>query len=150
MPRCGPLIAPDSPLNPPLAALLCSVSQGTADPTVPWTGTANFPYFASTLQDVSRWVRRQNCSGHVLQTFNDGTFSNLVWPDCRDGREVELMSVRNGVHQWWTPYWGGFNTAHYAFEWFDRTHRKHVAEEEQQRQQKASESKQRRTRMASA
>ena len=101
--------------------------HGTSDPTVSWTGNAMFP---STLQDVTRWVTRQNCSGRVLQNYNDGTFSNIVWPDCRDGREVELMTVRNGVHQWWTQQRGGFETAQYAFQWFDRTFYKQLAADE--------------------
>ena len=105
--------------------------HGTADGTVSWTGTAAFPYFAATLKDVSRWATRDGCGPRVRSTFNDGTFSNIVWPDCRDGREVELMSVRNGVHQWWTMDQGGFETAQYALEWFDRTHGKQVAADEE-------------------
>ena len=101
--------------------------HGTADPSVMWTGSQTFP---STLLDISRWVTRQNCSGRVLQNYNDGTFSNIVWPDCRDGREVELMTVRNGVHAWWTLQRGGFETAQYAFRWFDRTFYKQLAADE--------------------
>ena len=101
--------------------------HGTADPTVSWTGNASYPYFPSTLQDVTRWVTREGCSGTVSQTYNDGTFSNMRWSDCREGREVELMTVRNGVHWWWTMNYGGFSTVDYALQWFDRTHGKQVA-----------------------
>ena len=87
------------------------------------TGTSAYPYFANVLNDVSRWVTRQGCSGTVLQTYNDYTaFSNIVWPNCRNGRVVELMSVQGGVHQWWTQQQGGFETTEYVFRWFDLAH----------------------------
>ena len=82
---------------------------------------------------------REECGPRVLQSYNDGTFSNIRWPDCREGREVELMTVRNGVHAWWTLNRGGFETIEYAFRWFDRTHGKQLAaKEERAKQEEAS------------
>ena len=121
--------------------------KGTADPTVRWTGTPGFPYFAATLQDVTRWVTREDCGARVMQTYNDGTFSNIVWPDCRDGREVELMTVRNGVHWWWTQETDGFNTMQYAVNFFDRTHGKQMAADEERAKQQV---RTRRSRLATA
>ena len=112
-----------------------------------WAGNAQFPYFASALQDVSRWTMRDGCGARVIATYNDGTFSNIVWPDCRDGREVELMSVRGGVHAWWTYWRDGFETAEYAFRWFDRTHNKQQREDEEKMMAEA-ESKKPRTMVA--
>jgi len=99
--------------------------HGTADPSVSWTGSSvnGTSLVPSALEDISRWVTRLRCSSTVHQTFNDGTFSNLVWPECRDGREVEFMTVRNGVHSWWTLQNGGFQTTTYILNFFTRTHR---------------------------
>lgn len=126
-----------TPSTHPLSTLyLCCTHLNTG------TGTADFPYFAATLKDVSRWATRDNCSATVQQTYNDGTFSNIVWPACRDGREVELMSVRNGVHSWWTRNYGGFETAEYAMRWFDRTHGKQLAaDEEREKQQQKKQTR---------
>ena len=98
--------------------------HGTADSAVPWTGsfTSNGTNVTpSTLRDISRWTRRLDCSAMSEQTYNDGTFSNLVWPECRDHRIVELMTVRNGVHAWWTKDQGNFETMAYVLEFFTRT-----------------------------
>ena len=106
----------------PFAAVL--MYQGTADSAVPWTGSFaqnGTNITPSTLRDIARWTRRLGCSATSDQSYNDGTFSNLVWPVCRDGREVELMTVRNGVHAWWTRDQGGFETTKYVLEFFTRT-----------------------------
>ena len=81
----------------------------------------------SALDDLARWVQRMNCSAYFRQSYNDGVFSNLAWPDCREGREVEFMTVRNGVHAYWTRDQGGFETTQYVLAFFDRTHRKQHA-----------------------
>lgn len=90
------------------------------------TGTGTFTpngtnLTPSTLRDIARWTRRLDCDATSDETYNDGTFSNLVWPSCRDGRVVELMSVRNGVHAWWTIEQGGFPTMAYVLAFFTRT-----------------------------
>ena len=105
-----------------VVAFVCTVC--TADSAVPWTGSfsANGTSITpSTLRDISRWTRRLGCSAMSEESFNDGTFSNLVWPECRDDREVELMTVRNGVHAWWTKEQGGFETMKYVLAFFTRT-----------------------------
>ena len=104
----------------------------TADPTIMWTGAAdNSTGFVhgvpSALDDLARWAQRLDCSAYFHQTWNDLTFSNLVWPNCRHGREVEFMTIRNGVHAWWTQEQGGFETTKYVLNFFDRTHRKQHA-----------------------
>ena len=70
-------------------------------------------------------MRRLGCSALLRSTYNDGVFSNLVWPDCRNGSVVEFMTVRNGVHQWWTttntPGFG-FETTRYVLDFFDKAH----------------------------
>ncbi len=101
--------------------------KGTADPTLPWTGTAvgNPNGWPSALDDIARWSQRLGCSSLVKSTYNDGEFSNLVWPQCRNGTQIEFMTVRNGVHQWWTLYNDPgfrFETTKYVLAFFDRTH----------------------------
>ena len=103
--------------------------HGTADTAVPWVGWAdNSTGFLhgvpSALDDLARWVQRLDCSSYFRQTYNDGTFSNLIWPHCRHGREVEFMTVRDGIHAWWTQNQGDFETTKYVLDFFDRTHRK--------------------------
>lgn len=98
--------------------------HGTADPTIPWTGSkglpreADLPGIPSRLDDTARWTQRLACSAKLRETFNDGTFSNLVWPECRGGATVELMTVRNGRHDWWLPPL--FDTSAYALQFFGR------------------------------
>ena len=96
--------------------------HGTGDSVVPWTGSTSNPY-PGTLEDTARWVRRQGCDATLNATYNDGTFSNLQWPNCRDGRVVELMTVKNGQHWWWTQDHDGFDTAAYSLNFFTRTWR---------------------------
>ena len=108
--------------------------SGLNDPTVPWTGGgSNREQLPSALLDFARWTRRGGCSAVMEQTVNEiqtpanlqqVTFSNLVWPQCRDGTEMELMTARNGVHSWWTHEQGGFNTTDYTLAFFTRTSRK--------------------------
>ena len=73
--------------------------HGTGDTVVSWTGATANPY-PGTLEDTARWMRRMGCDEQVNTTYNDGTFSNIQWPNCREGRVVEIMTVRNGQH-WW-------------------------------------------------
>lgn len=101
--------------------------KDTADPTLPWTGTGvgNPSGWPSALDDVARWSQRMGCSSLVRETYNDGTFSNLVWPRCRNGTQIEFMTVRNGVHQWWTRYNQPgfvFETTAYVLSFFTRSH----------------------------
>ena len=95
--------------------------HGTADTVVSWTGSTLNPY-PSALEDIARWNSRLGCAAEVRQTFNDGTFSNMVWPRCRDGRELEFMSVRGGQHWWWTTQQGAFNTTGYVLDFFTRAY----------------------------
>ena len=72
--------------------------HGTADAAVAWTGSGSRNgSVPATLDDTARWAVRMGCSGKVQQTYNDGTFSNLLWSDCTGGTQVEFMTVRNGV-----------------------------------------------------
>jgi len=103
--------------------------KGTNDAAVPWTGSAynNPAGVPSALDDIARWSNRLGCSALVQQTFNDGVFSNLVWPKCRNNSQIEFMTVRNGVHQWWTmtntPGFP-FETTQYVLNFFTRTFEK--------------------------
>lgn len=93
------------------------------------------PNTPSTLEDSARWVTRMGCRGRNIESnFNDGTFSNLVWDDCREGTEFELMTVRGGVHAWWTLEQGGFQTTTYMFSFFNRVYEKRQAWKAQQQQ----------------
>jgi len=98
--------------------------HGTADATVPWTGITTSPNmtFPGTLEDTVRWVTRMGCDASVQSTFNDGTFSNIRWPQCRAGTVVELMTVRGGTHSWWTRANGGFSTAAYILNFFTQSY----------------------------
>lgn len=103
--------------------------HGAADVVIFWTGTEGQPPsllrgVPATLDDAARWNQRMGCSAKVMQTYNDGVFSNLVWPDCRGGSSLELMTVRNGTHVWWTKGTHGFGTTSYALEFFNRIHKK--------------------------
>ena len=103
--------------------------HGNADPVISWTGAAdNSTGFVhgvpSALDDLARWTQRLGCAPYLHQTFNDGTFSNLVWPHCRDGREIDFMTVRDGQHAFWTKDYGGFEMTAYILQFFDRTWRK--------------------------
>ena len=95
--------------------------KGTADDVVLWTGSRLNPY-PGALEDAARWSQRLGCDAQVDTTYNNGVFSNLLWPRCRGGTVVELMSVRDGGHWWWTQDAGAFPTAQYAFDFFTRTH----------------------------
>jgi len=88
--------------------------KGTADTAVTWVGSAwsNNTGTPSALSDISHWTSRLDCSAGTRETFNDGVFSNLVWPECRNNTRVEFMTVRNGAHQWWTMT----NTPGFPFE----------------------------------
>ena len=97
--------------------------HGTADSVVSWTGSTANPY-PGALEDVARWNSRLDCGAELHQTYNDGTFSNLVWPQCRNGRELHFMSVRDGQHWWWTTQQGAFNTTGYVLDFFTRTYNK--------------------------
>ena len=106
--------------------------HGTADTAIPWTGYADnstgfLHAVPSALDDLARWAQRLDCSGYFRQTYNSGNYSNLLWPDCRGGREVEFMTVRDGIHAWWTDDQGGFETTKYVLAFFDRTYRKQHA-----------------------
>jgi polyhydroxybutyrate depolymerase len=103
--------------------------SGTSDTAVTWTGSAwsNPAGTPSALDDIARWVRRMGCSARLHQTYNDGTFSNLVWPDCRNGTQLEFMTARNGQHSWWTTQLNPqfvFETTTYVFNFFDKAYKK--------------------------
>ena len=103
--------------------------HGTADYVVNWSGavfTGDGSLIPSALGDLARWVNRLGCRpSRVLQTVNDlVSFSNIVWQECRDGREVELMTVKNGGHDWWTQRRHGFDTTAYILSFFTRTYYK--------------------------
>ena len=103
--------------------------SGTSDTAVTWTGSAwaNPAGVPSALDDIARWVRRMGCSSRLEQTYNDGTFSNLVWPDCRNGSRLEFMTARNGQHSWWTTQLNPqfvFETTAYVFNFFDSAHKR--------------------------
>jgi len=97
--------------------------HGTADPVVSWVGSGSLNgSVVAVLDDITRWTRRLGCSSSVGQTFNDGTFSNMVWNSCRGGSSVEFMTIRNGNHWWWTQYNTnpGFPMAAYSMTFFNR------------------------------
>jgi len=130
------------------AALNLFYLKGTADAAVTWTGSAfnNPAGMPSALDNIARWVTRLSCSAVVRQTYNDGVFSNMVWPSCRRNTVVEFMTVRNGVHQWWTltntPGFP-FETTQYVLNFFTRTHQQRqaalLAEQEQQTEKSSRE-----------
>ena len=99
--------------------------HGTADSAVPWDGgivNASTQLVVSTAENVARWVARLGCDAAVQQTYKEGSFSNQLWSHCRHGRQVELMTVENGQHTWWTLQEGRFQTTSYALNFFTRTH----------------------------
>ena len=100
--------------------------HGTADTAVPWTGSLDSNgslVVHGTLENIARWVSRLDCDAAVRQTYNDYTFSNMVWGSCRGGRQVELMTVKNGVHAWWMAQSDHFATTTYVLDFFTKTHK---------------------------
>jgi polyhydroxybutyrate depolymerase len=89
--------------------------HGTVDTVVPWIGGHDTrERLPSTLENLSRWVARNGCDKIQMQTYNDGkNFTYIRWPNCRGNTSVELMTVWNAPHFWWTLNTSGFSTADY-------------------------------------
>jgi polyhydroxybutyrate depolymerase len=95
--------------------------HGTVDNTVPWIGGHDTrERLPSILENLSRWVTRNGCDNVQKETYNNGNFTNIVWPNCRGGTSVELMSVWNAPHIWWTVGNSGFSTADYVMKAFTK------------------------------
>jgi polyhydroxybutyrate depolymerase len=78
--------------------------HGTLDGVVPWIGGHDTrERLPSVLEDFSRWVTRNGCDNVQMQTYNDGkNFTNIRWPNCRGNTSMELMTVWEAHHAWWT------------------------------------------------
>jgi polyhydroxybutyrate depolymerase len=96
--------------------------HGTIDTIVPWVGGHDTrERLPSTLENLSRWVARNGCDNVQMQTYNDGkNFTNIRWPNCRSNTSVELMTVWNAPHAWWTVDNSDFSTADYVMKSFTR------------------------------
>ena len=78
--------------------------HGTADPTVPYNGTAT----QSSIEDIiDFWVAKNNCTTTPIMTnvpntdTGDGcTTEHFLYEDGTDGSTVELFKVIGGEHTW--------------------------------------------------
>ena len=100
--------------------------HGTADTAVPWIGGSPTRIrLPSALEDISRWVTRNGCDNVQMETFNDGkNFTNLLWPNCRDGTTVEFMTVWYAPHFWWSKANSGFSAMDYIMKSFTKSFEK--------------------------
>ncbi len=77
--------------------------HGTADTTVPYTGSATFP---SAETSVQHWVTRNACAPTPLaeppRDYDDGVpgaeTTPQRWPDCRDAASVALWTMLDTGH----------------------------------------------------
>ena len=83
--------------------------QGTADPLLPYAGGGVAGGRGSVLpaaESIAFWARVSACTGPPAVTdepdrVHDGTrVQRTAYAGCRDGRSVELYTVRGGGHTW--------------------------------------------------
>ena len=85
--------------------------HGTADHNVPYDGgrgslsISKFNY-TSVVETIARWRAIDGCSdkveaSRVPDSVADETTVRIErWPECKDGSEVELVTIQGGGHTW--------------------------------------------------
>jgi polyhydroxybutyrate depolymerase len=73
--------------------------HGTADPLVPWDGSAALG-FISVADSFAGWAQRVGCTGAPVQTYAHGDASCSTYSQCSGGADVTLCKVDGGGHTW--------------------------------------------------
>jgi polyhydroxybutyrate depolymerase len=73
--------------------------NGTADPLVPYTGSAVLG-FASIDATFAGWAARDGCTGAPVETFAHGDARCLTYAQCAGGAAVTQCTIDGGGHTW--------------------------------------------------
>jgi polyhydroxybutyrate depolymerase len=80
--------------------------HGLADQNVPFDGGVgpnaaqpNPPAYPPVLDGVHRWARLDGCRVRLTPT-TQGKVTTTDWAGCRDGTDVELITIADGGHSW--------------------------------------------------
>ena len=73
--------------------------HGTADPLVPYDGSATlgFPAVSDTF---AGWASRDGCTGDPAKTYDNGDAHCATYASCNAGATVTLCTIDNGGHTW--------------------------------------------------
>lgn len=78
--------------------------HGTADPTVPYNGSA---VFTSVDENLNFWKGRNNCPGTALtqdlpdiDPLDGATVTKIYFPVCDDSTELITYKINGGAHTW--------------------------------------------------
>jgi len=73
--------------------------HGTADPLVPYDGSATlgFPPVPDTF---AGWGSRDRCTGQPVETYRNGDVHCSTYAQCGAGATVTLCTIDNGGHTW--------------------------------------------------
>jgi len=106
--------------NPPKKSSIIHF-HGTADRTVPYDGVE---WSLSARDAHSFWKAHNTCNSQVeinLPDFNgDGRITKrLISYDCDEDKAVELYSLEDEGHLWWSRNWGhDINTSELIWQFF--------------------------------
>ena len=75
------------------------MAHGTADPVVPYGGSAVLG-FRSVADTVAGWTERNHCIGAPVQTFHQGDTDCEAQLRADSGVAVELCTIQGGSHTW--------------------------------------------------
>lgn len=73
--------------------------HGTADPLVPYDGSASLG-FPSVPDTYAGWAMRDGCTTQTMETYRNNDAHCSTWLGCAAGSEVTLCTVDNGGHTW--------------------------------------------------
>ncbi|MFP5020441.1 CE1 family esterase [Pseudonocardia phyllosphaerae] len=73
--------------------------HGTADPVVPYTGSAERG-LPPIPEKVDEWARREGCDRRPATRRTEPDVTTSTWSGCADGSRVEHVAVEGGGHTW--------------------------------------------------
>lgn len=73
--------------------------HGTADPVVPYQGSAILG-FESVAETIADWQARDACEGDPVVSYQQDEVTCERFEACADGVEVELCTIEGGGHTW--------------------------------------------------
>jgi polyhydroxybutyrate depolymerase len=73
--------------------------HGTADPLVPYTGSASLG-FMSVPDSIAEWRTNDGCSSASSTIYSKGDATCVAWSACNAGSEVVLCTIDQGGHTW--------------------------------------------------
>jgi polyhydroxybutyrate depolymerase len=95
-----------TPCAPPRPVSVVQI-HGTADPVVPYAGSA-FLGFPSVADSIGGWAARDKCGTTTTETLRDGSAHCSNYDGCPAGTEVILCTIDNWGHDWpGTNGWDG-------------------------------------------